>query len=184
MSIFLSFSPSPKWTMKLGTSYAGIFYECGFSLYDICDCRGKSWQKNTDWLFHLISLGFRKLMSQVQTWFRMSIFLQGIKFQQRTVQIVRVAWHHECSWEKGLFVTVSLLRSAGSSSITSSPAAPFLPALLGHSPRQWRLYGCKFLHLYRDCFLHLEFPSLHLYLLISMYSSRSRSMTIFSFLEV
>ena len=179
MWIFLYFSPSPKWTLKLGISYAGVFYEYGFSLIFVTGESRAIADKNI-WTGSFLWL----------TWFQKVDALSA----KHSSYNVNFPTGNQISTEDSpdsqscmAFRNILQRRSSlclfpwlGFSSISSSPAASLSPATLHHSPRQWRLYGCKFLCLCRDWFLHLEVPSPHLYMLNSVPSSRSCLITVFS----
>lgn len=149
-------------------------------LSGICECRVKSnsWQKYMDWVFPLINLVSESWCLKCKHGSYNVNFPTGnqISTEDSPDSKSCMAFRNILQRRSSL----CLFPWLGFSSISSSPAASLSPATLHHSPRQWRLYGCKFLCLCRDWFLHLEVPSPHLYMLNSMPSSRSCLITIFS----
>lgn len=103
-------------------------------------------------------------LSECQSSYRASNFDRG--------QSVWVAWHHGMFLREGApgaYMPAQVCSSLLHLFLSYSPPHTAPP---GHCPHQWGRCLREFLHVSRGCVLHLEFPSPHLYLLNTWYSSR------------
>lgn len=105
-------------------------------LSGICDCRVKcnSWQKYMDWIFPLINLVSESWCLKCKHNSYNVNFSTGNQIStEDSPDSKSLHGIQECSLEEELLlVPISLVRSAGFSSISSSPAASLSPATLHH----------------------------------------------------